>query len=111
VLTRGHPPAKTDSVSNPRHVHTRRISRLSPRSLISAILCPAASSKSRSVWTRDKHIERLQGGPHAANGFAWPKHVAQNREPAIFQPTDHTKSIARISRLIGVQAAFRKVAF
>src|SRR5262249_20232025 len=113
VLTRGHPPAKTDSVSNPRHIHTRRMNALRPSSLFSAILCPAASSaKDRFlVRPRDVHIKWLQSRPHAANGFTWPKRFAQDREPAIFQLADHTKSIARVSRLIGIQAAFRKVAF
>src|SRR6266404_8995222 len=60
---------------------------------------------------RDMHVKRLHGGAHAADGFARPKRLTQDREPAIFQFTDYTKSITRVVRLVRVQTAPGEVAF
>src|SRR5438132_2603726 len=59
---------------------------------------------------RDMHIKRLHCGAHAADGFAGPERLTQNREPAIFQFAHHTKSIALVGGLISVQTPFGEVA-
>ena len=63
------------------------------------------------MWPRNVNVKWLHGGPNTPYGFTWPESFTQNREPAIFELTDHTKSIARVSRLIGIEATPRKITF
>src|SRR5437762_3244614 len=106
-------PANAVSVANPRHVQTRRINNLRPSEPIECKQAANLAPVDPAIFLmrpRDMHIKRLHRGAHAADGFAGPERLTQNREPAIFQFAHHTKSIALVGGLISVQTPFGEVA-
>lgn len=64
-----------------------------------------------SVWTGDVYVEGLDRGTYATYRLASPQRRAKQRNPAVFWFAYGAEKVALVSRLVGIHAALRKVAF
>src|SRR6266481_7657650 len=103
----------TASVARTRHIFTRSLNYLRPRSYKQcnlATTCMPVNQRwprprRHSVGPGNVDVKWLNRRPHPADDFAGPERLAQQRHPAVFRLANGAKRVAGVSRLVRVQPA------